>query len=94
MPYTNGDDTYHDRRRCRRLHNTSGRIRRIEDTADRTPCEHCADAHTEGMHERDVAQLVEAGVCPWCDGEDGYEGDYVGSHASSAHPEKWADYKE
>jgi len=94
MPYTNGDGMYHDRRRCRRLHNTGQRIRRIDETGDRTPCEHCADAHTEGMHDRDVAQLVEAGICPWCDGEDGYEGDYVGSHASSAHPDKWDRYNE
>ena len=94
MPYINGDGIYHDRRRCRRLHNTGQRIRRIADTDELTPCDHCAAAHTEGMHERDVEQLIEAGVCPWCDGDERYEGDYVGSHASSAHPEKWADYKE
>jgi hypothetical protein len=34
---------------------------------------------------------VENGVCPWC--ED-YEGEHVGQHASSAHPDKWAAYTE
>jgi hypothetical protein len=46
------------------------------------------------MHDRDVAQLIEAGVCPWCDGEDVYEGEYVGQHAGSAHEKEWAAYKE
>jgi hypothetical protein len=43
------------------------------------------------MHERDKAQLVQAGVCPWCD-RDGL--DSVGRHAAQAHPEEWQDYKE
>jgi hypothetical protein len=42
MPYANGDGTYHDRRRCRRLHNTGGRIRRVE-AGDREACENCVD---------------------------------------------------
>jgi len=37
------------------------------------------------------AAAIEAGVCPWCDD---YEGDHVGQHASSAHADQWADYKE
>jgi hypothetical protein len=47
MPYTNGSGTYHDRRRCRRLHNTGGRIRRIDETGDRDGCDHCADEEAE-----------------------------------------------
>lgn len=36
-------------------------------------------------------ETIEAGECPWCDG---YEGDAVGRHASAAHPDEWAAYKE
>jgi len=90
MPYINGDGVYHDRRTCRRLHNTGSRIRRIDAAGDRDPCPHCA-ADSNEMHERDVAQLIEAGVCPWCDA---YSGDHVGQHASSAHPDKWDRYNE
>jgi len=90
MPYTNGDGVSHDRRTCRRLHNTSGRIRRIDAVGDRDPCPHCADG-SDAIHERDVEQLVDAGVCPWCDA---YSGDHVGQHASSAHPKKWAAYRD
>jgi len=39
----------------------------------------------------DVADTIEAGKCPWCDD---YEGDNVGMHASSAHPDEWDAYKE
>lgn len=44
MPYvsTTGD-TYHDRRRCRRLHATGGRIRSVESAGDRDACPHCVD---------------------------------------------------
>jgi hypothetical protein len=43
MPYasTTGE-RYHDRRRCRRLHATGGRIRAV-DAGDREPCPHCVD---------------------------------------------------
>lgn len=37
------------------------------------------------------SDLVAAGICPWCDE---YEGDHVGQHASSAHPDQWAAHKE
>lgn len=39
---------------------------------------------------RTIADDIEAGVCPWCDG---YDGEYVGQHASSAHPDQWDAYK-
>ena len=39
------------------------------------------------------AAAVEAGVCPWCPADDRYEGDHVGRHASSAHPDEWDAYK-
>ena len=93
MPYTNGDGVYHDRRTCRRLHNTGSRIRRVDAAGDRDPCPHCTDDSDE-MHERDNAQLIESGLCPWCDPDDRYEGDYIGQHASSAHPEQWAVYRD
>lgn len=38
-----------------------------------------------------TADLIEQGVCPWC--ED-YEGDGVPQHASAAHPEEWAAHTE
>jgi hypothetical protein len=37
------------------------------------------------------ADMIDSGECPWCDG---YEGDHVGQHASSAHPDEWANYTE
>ena len=37
----------------------------------------------------DLAEQIEAGVCPWCDE---YEGDHVGQHASSAPPDAWDAY--
>ena len=38
-----------------------------------------------------LEETIDAGKCPWCDE---YEGDAVGQHASSAHPDEWNDYKE
>ena len=44
MAYTSTTgDTYHDRRRCRRLHNTGGRIRSTDDTDGLDACPNCAD---------------------------------------------------
>lgn len=60
--------------------------------ADPTLCEECGDGNTAA--ERDAEALIAMGVCPWCDGEDGYEGDHVGRHASSAHPEEWEAYSD
>lgn len=87
MAYTTGDGTYHDRRRCRRLHRTRNRITRVDETADLEPCDRCVD-------DDPIDALIEAGVCPWCpDDGDGYEGEYVGQHASSQHPDAWAAYR-
>ena len=41
-----------------------------------------------------TVDTLKEGVCPWCEGDDGYEGDHVGQHASSAHADKWDAYKE
>jgi hypothetical protein len=41
-----------------------------------------------------VSEQIDSGVCPWCPPDDRYEGDGVPQHASSAHPEAWADYSE
>jgi hypothetical protein len=38
-----------------------------------------------------VESHIADGVCPWCDE---YEGDGVPQHASAAHPDDWAEYKE
>ena len=45
----------------------------------------------ESADDKADAMLIEAGECPWCDD---YEGENVGQHASSAHPDAWNDYKE
>lgn len=37
-----------------------------------------------------VDDALEQGVCPWCDD---YEGDGVAQHASSAHPDRWAEHR-
>ena len=47
---------------------------------------------TDDGLESDAA-AVEAGVCPWCPDDDRYEGDHVGRHASSAHPDEWDAYR-
>jgi hypothetical protein len=54
MPYTNGDGTYHDRRTCRRLHNTGGRIRQTDDAGEWEACSHCT---AEGERETDSADI-------------------------------------
>lgn len=38
----------------------------------------------------DAEAAIADGECPWCDE---YDGDAVGQHAASAHPEKWDAYK-
>lgn len=50
------------------------------------PVDIATDTEPEG-----VAEAIEAGECPWCDE---YDGDHVGQHASSAHPDKWDAYSE
>jgi len=41
--------------------------------------------------DADASDLIERGECPWCSD---YSGDGVPQHASSAHPDEWADYKD
>lgn len=66
-------------------------------TVERAEVELCPECTTAGetadltTAERDVAGMIDLGVCPWCDD---YKDDHVGQHASSAHPEEWARYKE
>ena len=38
-----------------------------------------------------VGEAIDDGRCPWCEE---YDGDHVGRHASSAHPDAWAEYKD
>lgn len=58
------------------------------DTAD-------TDADVEGddtgAEDATQADLIEQGICPWCDE---YDGESVGRHASAAHTEEWNAYKE
>lgn len=49
-----------------------------------------ADSDDEDS-EPTVEELIDQGECPWCDE---YEGDAVGQHAASAHPDEWGAYKE
>ncbi|WP_135363450.1 hypothetical protein [Halosimplex halophilum] len=44
----------------------------------------------ESLADDVIAERIDAGECPWCDE---YEGENVGQHASSAHPDAWDDYK-
>jgi len=48
----------------------------------------------DGYEDASDEDLVTDGRCPWCPPDDRYEGDHVGQHASSAHPDEWADYQE
>lgn len=54
------------------------------------------DAEPESVSEpvdatpETVEEAMDAGECPWCDE---YEGDAVGRHASSKHPDAWEAYK-
>lgn len=74
------------------------------DGASEETAEESSDAEPEsvtdagGLEYEEVSAIedrIDAGECPWCpDDEDGYTGDGVAQHASSAHPEEWQDYKE
>jgi len=68
------------------------------DSIDANFCPECVDTPDgkdsdpgDGdMQNADAEQLIEQGICPWCDD---YEGEYIGNHASSAHPDEWREYK-
>ncbi len=90
---------YCRRRRCRVLfRERARRIRPVDDVDGLEPC----DRHLDEGGESDAtewadrpAAAMEAGVCPWCESDDDrYEGENVGQHASSAHPEEWTEYRE
>jgi len=50
------------------------------------------DVEYDDMESKlDIAGVIEQGKCPWCDE---YEGDHIGQHASSAHPDEWNAYTE
>ena|SRR6056297_3631314 len=57
---------------------------------DPDPAQMCPDCSPSAISVGpDARDLIDASICPWCDS---YEGDHVGQHASSAHPEKWDAY--
>lgn len=60
----------------------------VEDTA-RSESE--SESEAEDAEAGSPSDLLDKGECPWCDD---YEGDAVPQHASSAHPDEWAAYKE
>lgn len=103
--YYAAGEMYCSRRRCRVLHRQGDRVTRTEDVDGLDPCDRHADAsddaeggvtvdEVEAIADEVIAERIEDGRCPWCEGEDGYEGDHVGAHASSAHPEEWSEYRE
>jgi hypothetical protein len=49
-----------------------------------------SDVRGETESDDGVAEVLDAGECYWCDE---YSGEYPGRHASSAHPDKWAEFK-
>lgn len=53
--------------------------------------EDVAEVNDAELTEEFIAERIDAGECPWCSD---YEGENVGQHASSAHPDKWDAYKE
>ena len=68
----------------------------VEDIEARN--EEVKEALLSGSEEADdeptnatLEEVIDSGACPWCDD---YEGDAVGQHASSAHPDEWTAYKE
>jgi len=63
---------------------------RDADTDDLTALDD-ADVDVEAIADDIIADRTDNGVCPWCDD---YEGEHVGQHASSAHSNAWADYKD
>jgi len=83
--------TLHNSKQCSELSEpyrplADSTVKQIED-ADR-----CAECHadvSDNMQSRDKEQLIQEGVCPWCD-RDGFQS--VGRHASSAHPDEWEEY--
>lgn len=53
-----------------------------------------SDADGGYLRDAPAETQVAEGVCPWCSPNDRYEGDHVGQHASSAHPDEWDAFKE
>jgi len=45
------------------------------------------------LRDEPPATQIDEGVCPWCSPDERYEGEAVGQHAASAHPDEWAEYK-
>jgi hypothetical protein len=46
------------------------------------------------LREQPPEVQIDEGVCPWCPPDERYEGEHVGQHASSAHPDEWGAYTE
>ncbi|MFC7044294.1 hypothetical protein ACFQH6_20465 [Halobacteriaceae archaeon GCM10025711] len=61
----------------------------LEETDQFEPVDEPTGDTPEG--DATTADVIESSVCPWCDE---YEGENVGQHASSAHPDEWDAYKE
>lgn len=97
-PFT--DAVMHESRDCLDLEAAEGSARPVADDTvallDSVEwCGKCSSGGGGGGYLRDEPPEVQIdeGVCPWCPPDDRYEGGHVGQHASSAHPEEWANYK-
>lgn len=91
--YSNGDE-YCDRRRCRNLNRSRQPVRPVGDIDGLDACSRHIDGDDGDGWERnieDIQTLIANGICPWCDD---YDGENVGHHASSAHPDDWSEYSE
>lgn len=95
------DATMHTTDDCLALDDPVRPVAESSVDADATEwCPDCGLKGDDGTGETAVSQdhpdpeaAIEDGVCPWCPPSDRYEGEYVGSHASSAHPDAWDDYR-
>lgn len=94
MGYYSNGDAYCDRRRCRNLNRSRQPVRPVDDIDGLDACDRHIDGDDGDGWDRnieDIQTLIANGICPWCDD---YDGENVGHHASSAHPDDWSDYKQ
>lgn len=66
-------------------------LEKFELVSDDSDAESRDESETADEEPASVEYLIEDGRCPWCDD---YEGEAVAQHASAAHPDQWAAYKE
>ncbi len=63
----------------------------LPDEEDREAFEPVTEIETGAADEQlTIAEVLDAGECPWCDE---YDGDHVEQHAPKAHPDEWSAYR-